>query len=187
MTRPVPAPPQYRELLEREPALDPVLEEPVEIELTAEHWDVLYEVYWEVMNSARYQRDRPGRDRWGVWRWRRNQGLFRKLWLRHGDCDDFAVEMLRRLVARPDLFPRGCLRLARCIAPAGRRREGHLVLMVTADAGDVVLDSLARGIHGRNAKRFDRYQWIDREQPGERQWVSMARAPTLEDLVRRAG
>lgn len=201
MTRSVPAPIQYTELLDREPALNPLLDEPVAVTLTPEHWQVLNRIYWGVLNSAAYSRDRPGRDVWGVWRWRRVQGLFRKIWRREGDCDDFAVEMLRRLVRHHDLFPRGCLRLARCIAPQGRgRRNGHLVLFVeavTREAAPIapkpvtwVLDILARGIRSIDHPCFKDYRWIDREEPGSRDWVSLAppaAPPTLADLARRAG
>ena len=185
MTRSVPAPPQYEELIERESRLCSLLEEPAVVTLTVEHWPVLNQVYWGVLNSAAYSRDRPGRDVWGVWRWRRVQGLFRKIWRREGDCDDFAVEMLRRLMARPDLFPRGALCLARCTVPL--EVPGHLVLLVEADDGTWVLDNRARGIRRIDDPRFNDYRWIDREEPGSTRWVSLApepAAPTLEEIAR---
>lgn len=186
MTRYVPAPPQYEDLLDREPGLCVLLEEPAVVKLTVEHWQVLNRVYWQVLNSAAYSRDRPGRDVWGQWRWRWVQGLFKKIRRREGDCDDFAVEMLRQLGRRPDLFPRGALRLARCTVPLGYgRRTGHLVLLVEAEDGTWVLDSQARGIRRIDDPRFKDYRWIDREEPGSTRWVSLApEAPTLEDLAR---
>ena len=55
-------------------------------------------------------------------------------------------------------------------------------LMVTAQAGDVVLDSLMGGVWMRDDKRFAGYRWIDRELPGSRHWISDSPAPSLANL-----
>ncbi len=61
-----------------------------------------------------------------------------------------------------------------------------MVLLVEVLDGTVMLDNLARGLWMSTDKGFADYQWIDREAPGSRDWVSPARPPALEDLARRS-
>jgi len=72
-----------------------------------------------------------------------------------GDCNDFAVTKLARLVAAG--VPRGALRLAAVITPKG---DPHLVLVAETVSGSVVLDSLRDEI-----LRWDRagYRWVSAE------------------------
>ena len=102
-----------------------------------------------------------------------------------GDCDDFALELLHRLVTHESkLFPRGCLRLAAC--RMGRR--DHLVLIIETDAGTLVLCNLGN-IGWRSAPPFRFYKWRRREVIGgggrESVWEELE-PPTLEDLARRS-
>lgn len=81
-----------------------------------------------------------------------------------GDCNDFAVTKLARLVAAG--IPRGALRLAAVITPKGKP---HLVLVAETVSGSVVLDSLRDEILRWDATG---YRWVSAEMnlPG----VSMA-------------
>lgn len=72
-----------------------------------------------------------------------------------GDCNDFAVTKLARLVESG--IPRGALRLAAVITPLG---EPHLVLVAETEIGSLVLDSLRDDL-----RRWDAtgYRWISAE------------------------
>lgn len=88
-----------------------------------------------------------------------------------GDCEDIQLEKRRLLAALG--VPGRAMRMAMVINPEG---EGHAVLLVGTDAGDLVLDN-----------RVDRvlpwyrtgYVWVKREGDGARHWVSLGgvRAP----------
>jgi predicted transglutaminase-like cysteine proteinase len=73
----------------------------------------------------------------------------------YGDCNDFAVQKRHELLARG--WPSSALSLAVVIIPTG---EGHLVLTVRTDRGDVVLDNLRPGIvmWNRTGYRFVKRQ-----------------------------
>ncbi len=93
-----PPPVAWLALLGREPRLMQPGVAPRRAELTAEVTEFLRFVHDDVNASIRYAPDAPGRDRWGVLGWRRAWGLTGRRWLRVGDCDDYAVEKLRRLI-----------------------------------------------------------------------------------------
>lgn len=89
-----------------------------------------------------------------------------------GDCEDFALEKRRRLIARG--WPEQSLRIAIADVP---RLGQHAVLVVTTSRGDLVLDN-----------RFDRpapierlrYRWLATHQPGQlTEWAAayVARSP----------
>ena len=73
----------------------------------------------------------------------------------YGDCNDYAVQKRHQLLARG--WPSSALSLAVVIIPTG---EGHLVLTVRTDRGDVVLDNLRSGIvmWNRTGYRFIKRQ-----------------------------
>lgn len=73
----------------------------------------------------------------------------------YGDCNDYAVQKRHELLARG--WPSSALSLAVAIIPTG---EGHLVLTVRTDRGDVVLDNLRSGIvmWNRTGYRFIKRQ-----------------------------
>ena len=98
-------------LLGREPRLMQRGVAPRSLELTPEVSERLRFVQDDVNASIRYAPDAAGRDRWGVLGWRRVWGLDGRRWLRVGDCDDYAVEKLRRLLG---LDFGGCARLVVC-------------------------------------------------------------------------
>jgi predicted transglutaminase-like cysteine proteinase len=72
-----------------------------------------------------------------------------------GDCDDYAVTKRHRLVAAG--WPPAALRIAVVFTPQG---EGHAVLVVRTDAGDVVLDNRTDRILGwdKTGLRFVKMQ-----------------------------
>ena len=74
-----------------------------------------------------------------------------------GDCNDYTLQKRSKLL---DLkFPASALLLAVAIVPGG---EGHLVLVVATDRGDLVLDNLRDEV-----VRWDTlpYRWIKRSSP----------------------
>lgn len=80
-----------------------------------------------------------------------------------GDCDDFALAKRRALLdAGAEL---AALRLAICRTPAG---ELHVVLIVTTERGDLVLDNLREAPVMRQELP---YTWIAIEEAG--QWFTV--------------
>jgi len=73
----------------------------------------------------------------------------------YGDCNDYAVQKRHELLARG--WPSSALSLAVVIIPTG---EGHLILTVRTDRGDMVLDNLRTGIvtWNRTGYRFVKRQ-----------------------------
>ncbi|HSF96244.1 MAG TPA: transglutaminase-like cysteine peptidase, partial [Thermohalobaculum sp.] len=96
-----------------------------------------------------------------------------------GDCDDYAVEKFRRVIAA------GWGRAARLvIAYAG---EPHMVLAIEAHHRWLVLDNRHPGLWDAAAPRFGGYVWKCRSVPGRLRWERLeGRAATLEDALRRA-
>lgn len=86
-----------------------------------------------------------------------------------GDCEDFALEKRRLLIASG--VPAAALSIAIVRTPAG---EAHAVLVLSAEQGDYVLDNL----HGEvKAWQLTGYSWISRQAPGDDLgWVSLAPA-----------
>ncbi|MGZ3298712.1 MAG: transglutaminase-like cysteine peptidase, partial [Asticcacaulis sp.] len=86
-----------------------------------------------------------------------------------GDCEDFALEKRRLLIAAG--VPAAALSIAILRTPAG---EAHAVLIVSARQGDFVLDNLQPEV---KAWQMTGYSWISRQGPGDDlSWVSLAPA-----------
>ncbi len=169
-------------LLGREPRLMQRGVAPRSLELTPEVSERLGFVQDDVNAAIRYAPDAAGRDRWGVIGWRRVWGLDGRRWLRVGDCDDYAVEKLRRLIG---LGWGGCARLVACRA-GGR---GHLVLAVDGGSDTLILDNRVPGLWSWRDGPMARVRWLARSVPGRLAWERV-RSPitlpvTLEDLARR--
>jgi len=90
----------------------------------------------------------------------------------YGDCNDYAIQKRHRLLARG--WPSSALSLAVVVIPSG---EGHLVLTVRTDRGDLVLDNLHRDIStwNRTGYRFVKRQsntspkyWVETKGRGPR-------------------
>ena len=153
---------------------------PRSIELTAEVTERLRFVQNDVNTSILYTRDPPGQDRWGVLGWRKIWGLAGRRWIHIGDCDDYAVEKMRRSLDL-DLGLAGSLRLVTCHT----WRENHLVLAVDGTSDTLILDNRRQGVWSWNAPTFERYRWLARSVPGRVAWERIRKPTTLEDLARR--
>lgn len=83
-----------------------------------------------------------------------------------GDCEDYALEKRRLLIARG--VSADALSLA--VVRTGRGAI-HAVLLIATDSGEFVLDSLVRDV--RPWARSN-YQWISRQKPGATfEWVAI--------------
>lgn len=82
----------------------------------------------------------------------------------YGDCEDYALEKRRQLIAAG--VPEGALSLAVAVTNRG---EGHAVLMITLKSGDWVLDNLTPW-----ATPWEdlNYRWVQRQVPGTALWTS---------------
>ncbi|HEX8375579.1 MAG TPA: transglutaminase-like cysteine peptidase, partial [Geminicoccaceae bacterium] len=83
-----------------------------------------------------------------------------------GDCDDFALTKLHRLLRQG--WPRDALRLTSATLPDGQE---HLVLAVRTDRGDYVLDNLRPAPFPWTALP---YRWVAQEVPGSGAWRTVA-------------
>ncbi len=121
------------------------------------NWSELSDVTESINRSAVYAKDEPGKDTWGPWHLVNG--------LRAGDCEDYAVHKLQRLLAIG--YPRGALRLAVC--RVGYMQEYHCVLLVYLDDGDaVILDNRTEGLWRKS--RRPGYTWVSEEWPGRDFW-----------------
>ena len=84
----------------------------------------------------------------------------------YGDCEDYALEKRRRLIAAG--VPESALSLAVAVTARG---EGHAVLMISLKSGDVVLDNLTPW-----ATPWEdlNYHWVQRQVPGTAFWTAAA-------------
>lgn len=84
----------------------------------------------------------------------------------YGDCEDYALEKRRQLIAAG--VPESMLSLAVAVTARG---EGHAVLMISLKSGDWVLDNLTPW-----ATPWEdlNYRWIERQVPGTALWTSAA-------------
>lgn len=84
----------------------------------------------------------------------------------YGDCEDFALEKRRQLVAAG--VPETALSLAVAVTARG---EGHAVLMVSTKSGDWVLDNLTPWATPWTDLN---YHWVQRQVPGTAFWTGVA-------------
>ena len=111
----------------------------------------------EVNSTYGYVRDLPGYDVWGWWRTRWQNKV--------GDCDDFAVEKLRRLIQAG--LPRGALLLTVCRAENG---VGHCILMAMTSSTKLVMDNRFLDVRDIKLHPVKSYTWISQEWPGRKFW-----------------
>ena len=83
----------------------------------------------------------------------------------YGDCEDFALEKRRQLIAAG--VPESTLSLAVAVTARG---EGHAVLMVSTKSGDWVLDNLTPWATPWSDLN---YRWVQRQVPGTGLWTSI--------------
>jgi predicted transglutaminase-like cysteine proteinase len=131
--------------------------EPATIKLTTKTWRTLNEVNRRVNTTVKPKTDA---DHWGVVdRWDVPEDGY-------GDCEDYQLLKRRILVERYHL-PRRALRMTVVIDEQG---EGHAVLMVRTDEGDLILDNKRSSIR---AWHQTGYIFVKREGQDSREWVSL--------------
>lgn len=149
---------------EREPAECAVnIAEPEAIALTPQAWQAIVTVNRKVNVTIKPVTDQ---DHWGVAdRWDiPSDGM--------GDCEDFQL-LKRKLLAEIGL-PRRAMRMTVVV---DEKREGHAVLMIRTDRGDVVLDNKTSAVLPWHQTG---YVYIKREGQSSMAWVSLggATSPT---------
>jgi predicted transglutaminase-like cysteine proteinase len=126
------------------------------IKLTAERWAELKTVNHDVNASIVPQPN--------------TEGLAAEKWLINpasGDCNDYAVSKRHELIARG--WPARAVLLSEVVTSWG---EHHLVVVVRAQSGDVVLDNLTASIMPWSRKP---YQWVRMQTPSNpNYWASLA-------------
>ncbi len=83
----------------------------------------------------------------------------------YGDCEDYALEKRRRLIAAG--VPADALSMAVAVTSRG---ETHAVLVVSFESGDWVLDNLTPWATPWNELN---YRWVERQVPGSAEWKSI--------------
>ncbi|MBO9545333.1 transglutaminase-like cysteine peptidase [Caulobacter sp.] len=83
----------------------------------------------------------------------------------YGDCEDYALEKRRRLIAAG--VPEAAMSLAVAVTARG---ESHAVLMISLKSGDMVLDNLTPW-----ATPWEdlNYRWVQRQVPGTALWTTV--------------
>ena len=84
----------------------------------------------------------------------------------YGDCEDYALEKRRRLIAAG--VPAEAMSMAVAVTARG---ESHAVLVVSFQSGDWVLDNLTPWATPWNDLN---YRWVERQIPGSAEWVKIA-------------
>jgi predicted transglutaminase-like cysteine proteinase len=137
------------------------LSQPARISLNSQVWAALTQVNERVNASILAVTDQ---DHWGVLdRWDfPDDG--------HGDCEDIQL-LKRRLLVQAGL-PHRAMRMAAVIDEQG---QGHAVLMVLTDRGDLILDNKRDDIL---PWRRTGYAFIKREGTRSKAWVALGDQPT---------
>ncbi|TGE02405.1 transglutaminase-like cysteine peptidase [Methylobacterium nonmethylotrophicum] len=155
--RPVPAWTEFCARYAQECAVDP--SESAQITLTPRLWHAITTVNRQVNTSLRAVTDQ---EHWGVPdRWDLAEDG-------SGDCEDFQL-LKRKLLAEAGL-PRRAMRMTVVIDEKG---EGHAVLMIRTDRGDLVLDNKTSAVLPWHKTG---YTYIKREAEAGTRWVSLGRA-----------
>ncbi|KFG66528.1 transglutaminase [Microvirga sp. BSC39] len=136
------------------------LTQPAHISLTPNTWAALTQVNEQVNSSILAVTDQ---DHWGVIdRWDYPEdGL--------GDCED--IQLLKRKLLVQAGLPHRALRMAAVIDDQG---QGHAVLMVLTDQGDLILDNKRNAIL---PWRRTGYTFIKREGTNGKAWVALGDQP----------
>ncbi|SFU79480.1 Predicted transglutaminase-like cysteine proteinase [Methylobacterium sp. 174MFSha1.1] len=138
--------------------------EPAQVTLTPRLWQTVTGINRQVNTSLRAVTDQ---EHWGVPdRWDLAEDG-------SGDCEDFQL-LKRKLLAQAGL-PRRAMRMTVVIDEKG---EGHAVLMLRTDRGDLVLDNKTSAVLPWHKTG---YTFIKRESQDATAWVSLggATAPTV--------
>lgn len=131
--------------------------EPALVNLSAKVWRTLNAVNRQVNASVKPRTDM---EHWGVVdRWDLAEDGF-------GDCEDYQL-LKRKILVEQHGIPRRALRMTVVIDEEG---EGHAVLMVRTDEGDLVLDNKRSAILPWHQTG---YIFVKREGQDGRAWVSL--------------
>ncbi|MBO9557448.1 MAG: transglutaminase-like cysteine peptidase [Caulobacter sp.] len=84
----------------------------------------------------------------------------------YGDCEDYALEKRRRLIAAG--VPAQSLSMAVAVTARG---ESHAVLVVSMEMGDMILDNLTPWA---TPWQDLNYRWVERQTAGGADWVSIS-------------
>jgi predicted transglutaminase-like cysteine proteinase len=153
-TKPIPAWNDFCQRHPRECLVD--LAEPSTITLTKATWNAILEVNRRVNAAISSLSDQ---DHWGsLDRWDLpNDG--------YGDCEDF--QLLKRRLLSDQGLPRRAMRMTVVINLHG---EGHAVLMVRTDRGDLILDNQRSAVLPWDQTG---YTFVKREGQETAEWVSL--------------
>lgn len=137
-------------------AVDP--SEPATVALSGRTWRTLNAVNKQVNASIKPKTDM---EHWGtIDRWDIPEDGY-------GDCEDYQI-LKRKILVEQHRLPRRALRMTVVIDDQG---EGHAVLMVRTDEGDIVLDNKRSAILPWHETG---YMFVKREgQEGSAAWVSL--------------
>lgn len=131
--------------------------EPATMAMTSRLWKTLNAVNRQVNAKIKPRTDL---EHWGVVdRWDLAEDGY-------GDCEDYQ-NLKRKILVEQHGFPRRALRMTVVVDEQG---EGHAVMMVRTDAGDLVLDNKRSGIL---SWQNTGYVFVKREGQDSRDWVSL--------------
>ena len=131
--------------------------EPATVALSGRTWRTLNAVNRQVNSSIKPKTDS---EHWGVVdRWDLPDDGY-------GDCEDYQL-LKRKILVEQHRIPRRALRITVVIDDQG---EGHAVLMVRTDEGDIVLDNKRSGILPWHETG---YMFVKREGQDGAAWVSL--------------
>lgn len=123
------------------------------ITLTDELFNQLRDVNNEVNRDVRYKTDAEQFRKAEYWAFPENM---------YGDCEDYALEKIKRLVALG--WSRTELRLTTCWIIPGDNASYHAVLTIDTDRGTMVLDNNFARVMPIDQVNYD---WHKRERPGQ--------------------
>jgi predicted transglutaminase-like cysteine proteinase len=145
------------------------LSEPATIELAPKVWQTLVRINRQVNGSIKAAADK---DHWGVEdRWDYPEDGV-------GDCEDFQL-LKRKLLAEAGL-PRRAMRMTVVIDAEG---DGHAVLTVRTDGGDLILDNKRDAVLAWNETG---YEFIKREGSDTKAWVALGGEPARTVVASRS-
>ena len=159
----------YRKLVDRWPEFKMTdWGEPVVMERNTVLWNDCDRAQKIINESFKYTPDNG--DEWNPEpKYTRWKGWLSGKWYEkyHGDCEDYALAKMRKLIAWG--VPKGALRLILC----RYGRIYHLVLGVTTVKGTIILDNRTRDIWWMDKDIRFRYDWIMWSVPGKFMWESL--------------
>lgn len=138
-----------------------VAREAAVVPMTSANWKLVTSVNSRVNKKIIYREDKEAFGQADYWTMPLEDGQ------RYGDCEDFALEKRRELVAAG--IPASALTIALVVTPTG---QNHAVLVVATDKGDYVLDNLTPWVDAWSATS---YHWVARQLPGggELDWTAI--------------